>query len=208
MYDVAHFREERVEVLHALIRAHPLATLVVNSADGLNANHIPLLIDPEPAPYGILRGHVARGNPLWKAFDKASDALAVFQGPQGYVTPSWYPSKLEHGKVVPTWNYAVVHAHGPLVVYDDVAWLRDLVTRLTASQEADRPTPWAVNDAPADYLDGMLRGIVGIEIPIQRLQGKWKMSQNRLPRDVEGVKQGLTGQADDESLGLLKHMPS
>ena len=161
MYDVAHFREERVGVLHALIRAHILATLVVNSIDGLNANHIPLLIDPEPAPYGTLLGHVARANPLWKAFDKASDALAVFQGPQGYITPSWYPSKLEHGKVVPTWNYAVVHAHGPLVVHDDAAWLRDLVSRLTASQESARPQPWAVNDAPADYLDGMLRGIVG-----------------------------------------------
>jgi transcriptional regulator len=208
MYDVAHFREERVGVLHALIRAHPLATLVVNSIDGLNANHIPLLIDPEPAPYGTLLGHVARANPLWKAFDKASDALAVFQGPQGYITPSWYPSKLEHGKVVPTWNYAVVHAHGPLVVHDDAAWLRDLVSRLTASQESARPKPWAVNDAPADYLDGMLRGIVGIEIPIRRLQGKWKMSQNRLPRDVEGVRHGLTEQSDDASLGLLKHMPS
>jgi transcriptional regulator len=206
MYDVAHFREQRSDVLHGLVRAHPLATLVVNTADGLEANHIPLLIDPLPAPHGTLLGHVARGNPLWKTFDTTRDALAVFQGPHGYVTPSWYPSKAEHGKVVPTWNYAVVHAHGPLIIHDDVAWLRDLVTQLTNSQEDSRPAPWRVTDAPPKYIDSMLMGIVGIEIPIRRLQGKWKMSQNRLPKDRAGVMDALTAQPDEASVALLQEM--
>src|SRR5437868_4663827 len=134
MYDVQAFREERTEVMHALIKVHPLATLVTTTAQGLEANHIPFLIDADPAPFGTLRGHVARANPVWRTFDSQIDVLAVFQGPQGYVTPAWYPSKEQTGKVVPTWNYAVVHAHGPLKVYEDAEWLRGLVTRLTVSQ--------------------------------------------------------------------------
>ncbi len=206
MYDVAAFREDRVEVLHELIQAHPLATLVVNTAQGLEANHIPLLIDAEPAPFGTLLGHVARANPLWHAFDNKSDALAVFQGPQGYITPSWYPSKAEHGKVVPTWNYAVVHAHGPLIIHDNAEWLRKLVTRLTVSRESLREKPWQVTDAPPDYVDTMLQAIVGIEIPVRRVQGKWKMSQNRLPQDREGVMQSLESQGDAASLAMLDEM--
>jgi transcriptional regulator len=209
MYEVKAFREDRVEVMHALISAHPLATLVVMTAQGLEANHIPLLVDPAPAPgreYGTLLGHVARGNPLWRNFNTDKEALAVFQGPQGYVTPAWYPSKAQHGKVVPTWNYATVHAHGPLVIHDDGEWLRQLVTRLTQSQESPREKPWAVTDAPADYLDTMLKAIVGIEIPIRRLQGKWKMSQNRLPQDRDGVINALVAQGDAASLAMLQAM--
>jgi transcriptional regulator len=203
MYDVGAFREERVEVLHALIKAHPLGTLVTASAQGLEANHIPMLIDPEPVPFGTLRGHVARANPVWRTFNTDMEALVVFQGPQGYITPSWYPSKAQHGKVVPTWNYAVVHAHGPLKIFDDAEWLRKLVTRLTDSQESQREKPWYVTDAPPDYINTMLKAIVGIEIPLSRIQGKWKLSQNRLPQDRDGVLKGLEAQGDEASLAML-----
>jgi transcriptional regulator len=206
MYDVEAFREERVEVLHALIKAHPLATLVVDTAHGLEANHIPLLIDAEPAPFGVLRGHVARANPVWRLFKAGTEAIAVFQGAQGYITPSWYPSKPRHGKVVPTWNYAVVHAHGPLRIVDDAEWLRQLVTRLTAHQESARENPWHVTDAPSDYVNSMLKAIVGIEIPVTRLQGKWKMSQNRLPQDRDGVMAGLEESGDEASRALRDAM--
>ena len=202
MHDVEAFREERIEVLHALIKSHPLATLVTTTAQGLEANHIPLLIDPEPTPFGTLRGHVARANPLWRT-SKDANVLAVFQGPQGYITPSWYPSKAQHGKVVPTWNYAVVHVHGSLRVYEDAEWLRRLVTRLTESQESPREKPWHITDAPEDYIDTMLKAIVGIEIPVQRMQGKWKMSQNRLPQDRNGVIKSLQSQGDAASLAML-----
>lgn len=191
MYAVEAFREERIEVLHALIASFPLATLVLQTPRGLEANHIPMLVDPHPAPFGTLLGHVARANPLWRNVDDSTEILAVFQGSQGYITPSWYPSKKENGKVVPTWNYAVVHAHGPVLVHHDAQWLRALVTRLTDQNEAKRELPWQVKDAPADYIDTMLKAIVGIEVPIRRLQGKWKMSQNRLPDDRAGVIQGL-----------------
>lgn len=196
MYQPAAFREERIEVMHALIRSHPLATLVTQAADTLEANHLPLLIDAEPAPLGTLRGHVARANPLWRQLHEGHEALAVFQGPQAYVTPSWYPAKRETGKVVPTWNYAVVHARGSLVVHDDRAWLRDLVSNLTDRQEAPLAQPWGVGDAPADYIEQMLGAIVGIEIRITRLEGKWKVSQNRGAADREGVVAGLMERGD------------
>ena len=206
MYEVAAFRETRVEVMHALIHAHPLAALVLQSRDGLAANHIPLLIDPQPTPNGTLLGHVARGNPLW--LEAGAEVLAIFQGPQGYVTPAWYPSKQEHGKVVPTWNYAMVHAHGTLVVHDDAQWLHAFVTRLTDSQESLRAQPWAVSDAPADYIATMVKGIVGIEIPIRKFEGKWKMSQNRLPQDKAGVVAGLEAAGNNASAAMLKMMKS
>jgi len=207
MYEPATFKEDRIDVMHALIRAHPLATLVTMSARGMEANHIPMLIDTGPAPFGALCGHVARANPVWREFDAKIQVLAVFQGPHGYVTPSWYASKRDTGKVVPTWNYAVVHASGPLVVHDDVEWLRGLVTRLTESQESKRVQPWLVTDAPADYVDTMLKAIVGIEIPLARLQGKWKMSQNRIERDRTGVIDALNAEGDAvsrEMAGLVK----
>jgi transcriptional regulator len=179
MYIPKHFAEPRVEVLHELIRARPLSTLVTLSLNGLNANHIPLHLSQEPAPFGTLRGHVARANPLWNDFNKNVEALAIFQGPDAYISPSWYPAKAETGKVVPTWNYAVAHAYGPLKVFDDPAWLRAHLGLLTAHNEAAFSTPWHVEDAPADYIEKMIGAIVGIEIAISSLNGKWKTSQNQ-----------------------------
>ncbi len=201
MYQVAAFREERIDVMHALIRAHPLAVLVTSAGGSLEANHLPLLIDPVPSPRGTLRGHVARANPLWRQLHEG-DVLAVFQGPQVYVTPSWYPEKRASGKVVPTWNYAVVHARGPLVIHDDSDWLRDLVSRLTNQQEAGRAQPWGITDAPADYIERMLGAIVGIEIPISRIEGKWKVSQNRTDADRAGVAGGLAQLADPQAQAM------
>jgi transcriptional regulator len=191
MYLPKHFEETRIEVLHELIRSHPLGALVVQIGRGLDANHIPLEVDPNPAPFGTLRGHIARANPLWREFTGDVDALAIFQGPGTYISPSLYPTKRETGKVVPTWNYAVVHAHGPLRFIDDRAWLRDFVTKLTARHEATRREPWKITDAPAEYIETQLGAIIGLEMPISRLTGKWKVSQNRPPRDREGVVEGL-----------------
>ncbi|HMH18435.1 MAG TPA: FMN-binding negative transcriptional regulator [Burkholderiales bacterium] len=198
MYTPSHFEETRVAVLHQLIREHALATFVTLGPEGLNANHIPFEIDPEPAPFGTLRGHVARSNPVWRDFSKDIEALLVFQGPQAYITPSWYPTKKETGKVVPTYNYIVVHAYGPLRPIEDRVWLRNLVERLTNRYEAARVEPWKITDAPADYIETMLGAIVGIEIPVTRLVGKWKASQNRPPVDRKGVISGLNeiGDAD------------
>ena len=198
MYVPAHFEETRVEVLHQLIREQPFATLVTVGSDGLNANHLPLELDPQPAPFGTLRGHVARSNRLWRDAG-SSEALAVFQGPQAYITPSWYPTKHETGKVTPTWNYAVVHAYGRLRIIDDPDWLRTHVERLTDCLEAGRPTPWRVGDAPDDYVAKLLRAIVGFELPIARLQGKWKVSQNRGDADRRGVSAGLRRNDDPHS---------
>ncbi len=205
MYQVAAFHEERIDVMHALIRAHPLAVLVTSAGGSLEANHLPLLIDPLPSPQGTLRGHVARANPLWHQLHEGgheTEALAVFQGPQVYVTPSWYPEKRATGKVVPTWNYAVVHAHGPLIIHDDRDWLRDLVSRLTSQQEAGMPQPWGIGDAPADYIERMLGAIVGIEIPLTRIEGKWKVSQNRADADRAGVVDGLAQLADPQAQAM------
>jgi len=191
MYLPAHFKEARASVMHDLIRAHPLGTLVTLGSAGLNGNHMPFEVIPDPAPLGTLRAHVARANPVWRDFSKDVEALVVFQGAQGYVTPSWYPTKKEDGKVVPTWNYLVVHAYGPLRIVDDAAWLRAFVTRLTDRFEAASADPWKVTDAPDDYVEKMLTAIVGIEIPLTQLLGKWKVSQNRPAADREAVVQGL-----------------
>jgi transcriptional regulator len=204
MYLPKHFEETRVEVLHELIRAHPLGALVTLGADGLDANHIPFEVDPDPAPLGTLRGHVARANPVWRELARGAEALAIFQGPQTYVSPSWYPSKQEGGKVVPTWNYAVVHAYGTPRAVDDAAWLRAFVEKLTDRHEAGRATPWKVTDAPADYVDKMVTAIVGIELPVARLLGKWKVSQNRPARDREGVVAGLQQRGGDVSAAMAE----
>ncbi|MFC0132237.1 transcriptional regulator [Massilia eurypsychrophila] len=187
MYSPSHFAETRTDTLHALIEAHPLGTLVMQTADGLVADHIPFEIGAPSAaaPHGTLRAHVARANPLWR--QAGAGALVVFQGPSAYVSPSLYQEKPVSGKVVPTWNYAVVHAHGLLRAIDDPAWLLALLERLTARHEAPRAAPWAVADAPADYLASTLKAIVGIEIPLDRLDGKWKLSQNRPPADRAAV---------------------
>ncbi|MBI3326671.1 MAG: FMN-binding negative transcriptional regulator [Nitrospinae bacterium] len=191
MYVPKHFEETRVAILHELIRTHPLAALVTLTPAGLDANHIPFEIDPDPAPFGTLRGHVARANALWCDFFREIPALAIFQGPDSYISPSWYPSKQDTGRVVPTWNYAVVHAHGPLRVIEDRGWLRTFVETLTNRHEEGRSHPWHVTDAPADYIDQQLGAIIGLEMPITRLIGKWKVSQNRPARDRAGVVEGL-----------------
>ncbi len=200
MYLPKPFEETRSSALYELIRAHPLGTLVTTGQTGLEANHIPFELDPLPAPFGTLRGHIARGNPLWRA--GAADALVIFQGPSGYVSPSWYPSKQETARVVPTWNYSVVHAHGALQFITDPAWLRSLVTRLTDRHEANRPEPWQVTDAPEEFVDQLLGAIVGVEVRVTRLEGKWKMSQNRPTRDRDGVEQGLRREGDQAALAL------
>lgn len=190
MYLPAHFEEARSEVLHALMRAHPFATMVAQGSDGLTANHLPLHLSSEDSPSGVLQGHVARGNRIWQ--DAAdSEVLAIFHGPQAYITPSWYATKREHGKAVPTWNYVVVHARGRLRVIDDPAWLRRQLETLVAQHEAGFAEPWQIADAPPDYIDTMLAAIVGIEISIADLSGKWKISQNQPEINRAGVVAGL-----------------
>lgn len=184
------FREERPDVLQGLIRAHPLATLITAGSGGPIANLLPFSLH-QGGEHGILRAHLARGNKQLDSLREGSEALVVFQGPDCYVTPSWYPSKAEHGKVVPTWNYAMVQARGNPLVIDDPAWLRGQIDRLTADQENGREHPWQVSDAPDDFIAAQLKAIVGIEIPIRSIEGKWKVSQNRLPIDRQGVIDGL-----------------
>lgn len=203
MYLPSHFEETRPEPLHALIRSHPLGLLVTQGADGLRADSVPFVLDADPdGGPGLLRAHVARANPLWREAG-AGESLVVFQGPQAYVSPNWYPGKAEHGKVVPTWNYVMVQARGPLRAIDDAEWLRAFVTRLTERHEATQPRPWAVGDAPDDYVDRMLQAIVGIEIRLTGLVGKWKASQNRSAADRAGVRQGLAAGSGDALAALL-----
>jgi transcriptional regulator len=190
MYLPPHFEQHDPAALHALMREHPLATLVSRSEDGLTADHVPLEFDATAGACGTLFGHVARANPLWRV-SAGAPVLAVFSGAQAYVSPSWYASKAATHKVVPTWNYTVVHAHGVLDIVEDAPWLRALVGRLSDHFEAPRPAPWSVNDAPVDYVQQMLRAIVGIRIPLTRLVGKWKVSQNRSEADRQGVAEGM-----------------
>jgi transcriptional regulator len=204
MYVPAHFTEQRLDVLHAAIRQAGLATLVTTGPDGLDASHIPFLLEPEPGPCGRLIGHVARANPQWKAPAGEADGLAIFLGPDAYVTPSWYATKRATGKVVPTWNYVAIHAHGKVRFFEDRARLLDVVTRLTQRHEGGREHPWKVSDAPADYLDGMLKAIVGVELTITRLEGKWKASQNRDEADRRGVVDGLEREGDPVMAGLVR----
>jgi transcriptional regulator len=206
VYLPRHFAEPRVETMHELIRERPLATLVTLTSQGLEANHVPLRLSAEPHPFGMLRGHVARGNPLWREAAAGAEVLAIFHGPQAYITPSWYPAKKETGKVVPTWNYVVVHAHGTLRVVDDPAWLRTQLEALTAHNEASFAEPWQVADAPDDYIEKMIGAVVGIEITITRLAGKWKLSQNHPHSNRAGVVRGLEGKGDAGSLELARLM--
>src|SRR3954447_6003244 len=202
MYLPAQFEETRIEELHGLIRAHPLGTLITLSRSGLEANHIPFEVHPDPAPFGTLRAHVARANPMWREFSADTGALAVFQGPSAYITPSWYATKRETGKVVPTYNYAVVHANGPMRAIEDRDWLRAFVGRLTDRFEAPRKEPWQVTDAPADFVENLLGAIVGLEIAIVRISGKWKMSQNRPANDIAAIVDGRreTGDTDRQAV--------
>jgi transcriptional regulator len=191
MYIPRANEEKRVPAMHALMVAHPLATFVTMGAIGLIASHIPMVLADDGSEFGVLRAHISRANPQWKDFTPTVDALAIFAGHQHYITPNWYPGTKEHGKEVPTWNYAVVHAYGPLKVIEDEHWLLTNVEKLTDIHEAHSPQPWKVSDAPADFIRSQLRGIVGLEMPIRRLQGKWKVSQNRNESDRIGVIEGL-----------------
>lgn len=196
MYAPAHFREERIPVLHEAIRRIGLANLVTLGPEGLTATAVPVLLDSEPGPNGALVGHVSRGNPQWRGVAPGAQALAILMGPDAYVSPSWYATKAETGKVVPTWNYVAVHAHGPIEFFDDPDRLLAVVERLTATHEAGKAVPWSVEDAPREYIQGLLKGIVGFRMPIARLEGSWKMSQNRVPQDRVGVAEGLTREGD------------
>jgi transcriptional regulator len=199
LYLPAHFNETRPEAMHALMRAHPLCTLVTQCDSGLVANHVPVQTLDGPKPLGCIRGHIARANPLWREYRAETQALAIFQGPQAYISPSFYPSKATTGEVVPTWNYAVVHASGSLRFIQDAGWLREFVAGLTATHEAPRSQPWKIDDAPARYLDKMLSLIVGFEFSIATLSGKWKVSQNRSQADQQGVIRNLQDADDADS---------
>ena len=199
MYLPSHFNETRLDVLRAMMRARPLCTLVTQCESGLVANHLPVQTLDEPAPLGCIRGHIARANPLWREYRSHTPALAIFQGPHVYISPSLYPSKEKSGEVVPTWDYAVVHASGTMRFIEDAAWLRDFVAGLTAVHEAPRTLPWKLDDAPPAYIDRMLRLIVGFEFSVASLTGKWKVSQNRTRTDREGVVRGLRAAADADS---------
>lgn len=206
MYLPAHFNIPDAATLQALVQAHPLATWAT-VVDGLPVvNHVPFRLDPSRGEHGTLVGHVARANPVWR---QPGPSVLAFQGAQAYVSPGWYPSKHEHGKVVPTWNYAVVHAHGTPVVVEDRAALRAIVDSLTQVHEAAMPRPWAVGDAPADYIDTLLGAIVGIELPVQRWVGKFKLSQNQAAANRQGVVQGLQAQDPAHPLATLmqQHAP-
>jgi transcriptional regulator len=198
MYVRPEFEESRLEVLHELIGRRPFASFVTFADSQIVVDHLPFRLDTSAGGFGVLKGHVARANPLWRQLSDGADSLVVFHGPHAYITPSWYPSKHAHGKAVPTWNYVVVHARGRARAVEDRDWLLDLVTRLTDEQEAGRADPWRVSDAPQDYIERMLGAIVGVEMPIANLVGKWKVSQNRSVNDRLGAAAGLQFQADPE----------
>ena len=207
MYSPPAFREERLETLHALIESHRLGTLVTHSDNGLAANLVPFSLDRGRGPHGTLRAHLARANDQFAALKSGGELLVIFQGPETYITPSWYPSKREHGKVVPTWNYVMVQVVGRPVVIEDPAWLLAQIGELTDAKEGARPAPWAVNDAPDAYVAAQLKGIFGIEIAIERIEGKWKTSQNRPEGDRHGVAEGLTAEGAAEMAALVARRP-
>ena len=210
MYQPAHFERRDDASLQALLRERPLASLVALLPHGMEANLVPLEFDPTAGSHGCLRGHLARANPLARELAAAAGdgvaALALFHGPQCYISPGWYASTREHGKVVPTWNYLLVQARGPLVVLDEAAAAHALVTRLTDRHEATQPKPWAVADAPAGYVASMLRAIVCIEVPLTSLVGKFKLSQNRSAEDRAGLVGALRAQGDGPAQALAERM--
>jgi transcriptional regulator len=197
MYQPPHFREDRLEVQHTLMRAHPLGLLITAGPDGLQANHVPFLIDAAGSERGTLRAHLARANPQLAELAAVTECLVVFQGPQHYISPSLYPTKRETGKVVPTWNYITVHAWGRPRVIDNTDWLRRQIDDLTTHNEQSRASTWKVSDAPDAFIAAQIKGIVGLEIPIARIEGKWKVSQNRPAIDRAGVVNGLRGLGED-----------
>lgn len=207
MYLPPYHRLDDLDALHALIDAHALGTWVCRSADGLIANHIPFVLDRHAGPHGTLLGHVARANPVWRQWDATAESVVSFLGPQAYITPGWYPGKAEHGRVVPTWNYAAAHVHGVARVIEDGDRLLDLLARLTDAQETGHQSPWRVADAPPDFVARLMRGIVGIQIPIRHIEGRLKASQDEAPADRQGTVDGLRTRgrdADHAVAGLVE----
>jgi transcriptional regulator len=208
MYIPKHFEERDQAALHALIHANPFGTLVCQTAGGMVANQIPFMLVADEGEHGVLRAHVARANPVWRDALPNVDALVLFNGADSYITPSWYPTKKIAGKAVPTWAYTVVQAYGPPRFIEDADWLLALVSKLSDKQEAGRPEPWAVSDAPEDYIDKLLAAIVGVEIPIRRLEGKFKVDQNKQAVDREGVVAGLSREGNVRSLEIAQLVAS
>jgi transcriptional regulator len=205
MYQPPLFREDRLDVLHGLIRAHPLGMLISVGPDGEpEANAVPMLLDAAEGQHGVLKCHVARANPQWRMLAANGRALVVFQGPDHYITPSWYQTKIDTGKVVPTWNYAMVQVRGTVTVHEDHQWLGMQIRQLTRAHEQQRPAPWAVDDAPENFIDAQIKGIVGIEIAITAIEGKWKVSQNRPVADRAGVVAGLDAEAAPEAAAMAE----
>jgi transcriptional regulator len=207
MYTPSAFALKDLHELQQQILGTRLALLVTHGEQGLQASHLPLLLNTDEGPNGTLYGHFAKANPQWKELQNGAEALVIFAGADAYVSPGFYPSKAEHGKVVPTWNYVAVHAYGSAQVFTDADRLRTLVSALTDRHEAGRAQPWKVADAPADYIDGMLKAIVGFALPIQRLEGKRKLSQNRNTADIAGVREGLAASPDAHDQALAHLMP-
>jgi transcriptional regulator len=204
MYEPPFHRKEDLKAQHALIREQPLGLLISHGDAGIEANSIPFLIDASASKLGVLRAHMARANPQWRSLQQGEEALVVFQGPDRYISPNWYATKRETGKVVPTWNYVMVQARGRPRVIEDPEWLRAQIEELTQTHEGNRPAPWRVSDAPADFVAMQLKAIVGVEIEIQRIVGKWKASQNRPAADREGVIEGLTAEGEPMALEMAE----
>jgi len=208
MYNPKAFAVEDLSQLHQMMDNCRLAVLITQGEHGLQASHLPLLLDTQQGPNGSLYGHMARANPQWRDLEAGAEALVVFAGVDAYVSPGFYPGKAEHGKVVPTWNYVAVHAYGSAEVFSDAHRLRNLVSALTDRHETGRSQPWKIDDAPAEYIDSMLKAIVGFALPIQRLEGKRKLSQNRSPADIAGVRNGLAASLDPQDQALARLVPA
>lgn len=207
MYTPRAFALDDLPEIQQLIQHTRLAQLITLGENGLQASHLPLLLNPDEGPNGTLYGHLARANPQWRELQNGSEALVIFAGADAYISPAFYPAKAEHGKVVPTWNYIAVHAYGKPEVFSDAERLLKVVTALTDRHESGRAQPWRVSDAPADYIDGMLKAIVGFALPIERLVGKRKLSQNRSAADMAGVRDGLAASADVRDQTLARFIP-
>ncbi|NMY42542.1 FMN-binding negative transcriptional regulator [Pseudomonas sp. WS 5013] len=206
MYLPSAFRQDDLAELHAQLQASPFALLTSAGATGVQASHLPLLLAPDEGEFGTLYGHFARANPHWRDLQDGAEALTVFSGPDAYISPGWYPAKAEHGKVVPTWNYIAVHARGPVELIEEPERLLQIVSRLSDQHESGRERPWAVSDAPREYIDSMLRAIVGFALPIRRLEGKWKLGQNRSAADQAGVRDGLASSPSPRDRELAARM--